>query len=81
MLPILQIVTKNDLIERKASIYLEEMFNKYGIDSRTIVYADLSPLFKDAMGFIVKKFELDKKLSKESIKICESVLDLDSAIC
>lgn len=68
MLPILQVVTKNDLIKREASIYLEKMFIKYGIDSRTIVYADLRPLFKNAPGFIVKKFELDKKLSKEDLK-------------
>jgi hypothetical protein len=68
MLPIMQIVTKNDLIKREASIYLEKMFVKYGIDSRTIVYADLRPLFKDAPGFIIQKFGLDEKLSKEDLK-------------
>ena len=68
MLPILQVVTKNDLIKRKASVFLEEMFVKYGIDSRTIVYADLRPLFKNAPGFIIQKFELDKKLSREDLK-------------
>ena len=68
MLPLLQVVTKNNRIPRKASIFLEQMFIKYGIDSRTIVYADLTPLFKDALGFIIKKFELDKKLSVEDLK-------------
>lgn len=67
MLPVLQIVTKNNLLKHKASIFLEDMFNKYGINSRTIIYIDLSPLFKDAPGFIIKKFELDKKLSKEDL--------------
>ena len=68
MLPILQVVTKNDLLKRKASIFLEKMFIKYGIDHREIVYAELSPLFKNAPGFIIKKFELDKKLSSEDFK-------------
>ena len=68
MLPLLQVVTKNNRIPRKASIFLEQMFIKYGIDSRTIVYADLTPLFKDAPGFIIKKFELDKKLSAGDLK-------------
>jgi len=68
MLPILQVVTKNDLIKREASIHLEKMFVKYGIDSRTIVYADLRPLFKNAPGFIIQKFGLDEKLSKEDLK-------------
>lgn len=68
MLPLLQVVTKNDLIKRQASVFLEQMFNKYGIDSRVIVYADLRPLFKNAPGFIIKKFELDEKLSKEDLK-------------
>lgn len=68
MLPVLQVVTKNDLLKRPASIFLEKMFVKYGIDSRTIVYADLRPLFKNAPGFIIQKFELDKKLSKEDLK-------------
>lgn len=67
MLPVLQIVTKNNLLKQKASIFLEEIFDKYGINSRTIIYIDLSPLFKDAPGFIIKKFELDKKLSKEDL--------------
>ena len=68
MLPVLQVVIKNDLLKRPASIYLEKMFVKYGIDSRTIIYADLRPLFKNAPGFIIQKFELDKKLSKEDLK-------------
>lgn len=67
MLPVLQIVTKNNLLKRKVSVFLEEMFNKYGINSRTIIYTDLGPLFKNAPGFIIKKFELDKKLSKEEL--------------
>jgi hypothetical protein len=60
-------VTKNNLLKLKASVFLEEMFNKYGINSRTIIYVDLSPLFKNTPGFIIKKFELDKKLSKEEL--------------
>jgi len=74
MLPIMQIVIKNDLLERGTSIFLEEMFNKYGVDSRTIVYGDLRPLFKNPPEFIIKKFELDKKLSEEDMskfkKLC-----------
>jgi len=74
MLPVIQIVNKNELIKRKASVFLEDVFNRYSIDSRTIIYSDLRPLFKDAPGFIIKKFELDKKLSEEDLskfkKLC-----------
>lgn len=74
MLPILQVVIKNDLLDRGTSIFLEQMFNKYGIDSRTIIYADLRPLFKNPSSFIIKKFELDEKLSEEDMskfkKLC-----------
>ena len=82
MLPILQVVTKNEdhlKIKRPASVFLEAMFVKYGIDSRVIVYADLGPLFKDAPGFILKKFELDKKLSKEDLKELKRLMGMKVA--
>jgi hypothetical protein len=68
MLPVLQVVTKTDLLPREASIFLEKKFGEYGIDHRTIIYADLRPLFETKHEFIIKKFELDKKFSKADLQ-------------
>ena len=67
MLSLIQVVTKNDLMKPGEAIYLEKLFNEYGVDIRTINYADLKPLFADPIGFIIKKFELEKKVPKEKL--------------
>lgn len=73
MLPVMQVVTKNDLLKREASIFLEKMFIKYGVDIRTISYADLRPLFKNPFDFLVKRFDLKKVMSKEDFEMFQKL--------
>jgi hypothetical protein len=68
MLSLIQILSKNDLMKPGEVIYLEKLFNEYAIDHRTVNYGDLKSLFKDPKGFIVKKFELDKRVPEKELE-------------